>query len=124
MDGNIYTKTYNFAIKIFKLYQGIVKEKRDYIISSQILRSGTSIGANVREACYAQSKKDFLSKMNIALKEAAETEYWLSILQETKFIDENKSKKLLEECIEIIKILTRIVKSTKASLKEEAKKIK
>jgi four helix bundle protein len=84
-------------------------------MSKQLLRSGTSIGANIKEALQAQSKKDYLSKMNIALKEASETEYWLNLLIETKYIEEH-SMSILEDCIELNKMLISIVKTTKNSL--------
>ena len=84
-------------------------------MSKQLLRSGTSIGANIKEALQAQSKKDYLSKMNIALKEASETEYWLNLLIETKYIEKHLMS-ILEDCIELNKMLISIVKTTKNSL--------
>lgn len=115
-SSNIYDKSYNFAISIIKLYKHIVKTYNEYTLSKQLLKSGTSIGANIREAKNAQSKKDFLSKMNIALKEATETEYWLELLRDTNYISNSNSLTILDECIEIKKILTSIVKTTKKNL--------
>ena len=81
-------KTFDFAIRIVKLYKYITTEKKEYVLSKQLLRSGTSIGANVNEALYGQSKKDFISKLHISLKEASETQYWLELLNATGYLDE------------------------------------
>ena len=94
----------------------LVAEHKEYVLSKQILRSGTSIGALVKEAEHAQSKADFLNKINISLKEANETEYWLMLLKESKYIDEKQYNSIMPECLELIKILISIVKSTKISL--------
>ena len=88
-------------------------EKRDYVISKQILKSGTSTGANIKEALYAQIRKDFQHKMNIALKEAAETEYWLELLKETNYITEEMYKSLDSDNSEVIKMLISIIKTIK-----------
>ena len=116
VDGPVYEKSMDFAVGIVRLYQCLVEKKKEYVLSKQLLRSGTSIGANVREAKFAQSKKDFVSKMNIALKEAGETEYWLELLQKTDYLTESESKSILKDCIEIKKIIHAIVKTTKANL--------
>lgn len=108
-------KTFQFAVKAVKLYQELV-EKKEYVLSKQLLRSATSIGANVEEAIAGQTKKDFLSKMNISLKESRETNYWLRLLKESKLVDVNLESSLKEN-EEIIKILSAIVKSTKQNLK-------
>ena len=79
-------KSYDFALKIVELYKSLTSEKREFILSKQLMRSGTSIGANIREAEFAQSNKDFIHKMSIALKEANETDYWLSILKDSNYI--------------------------------------
>ncbi|NLW48463.1 MAG: four helix bundle protein [Firmicutes bacterium] len=105
-----------FAVEIVKLYQYLVDKKKEYVLSKQLLRSGTSVGANVREAKFAQSRKDFVSKMNIALKEVGETEYWLELLQRTGYLDESETKKIITDCIEIKKIIHAIVKTTKETL--------
>ena len=112
-----YKKAFVFAKEIVNLYKYLVEENKEYIISKQVLRSETSIGANVKEGLEAQSRRDFLNKMNIALKEASETEYWLELLIATKYIDANASEKLIVKCKELNKILNSIVKTTKKNLK-------
>jgi four helix bundle protein len=87
-------------------------EKSDFVLCKQLLRSGTSIGANVKEAIRAQSKADFIARMNISLKEASESEYWIELLSETEYIKKEQSESLLYDCRELIKILTRIVKNS------------
>ena len=82
------TKSYAFALRVIKRYKYLIAEQKEYVLSKQILRSGTSVGALIKEAEHAQSKADFLNKMNIALKEANETEYWLMLLRDSEFIDE------------------------------------
>ncbi|MBQ8701890.1 MAG: four helix bundle protein [Prevotella sp.] len=111
-DNLIVIKSYNFGIRCVKLRRYLVDEKREYDISKQLLRSGTSIGANIKEAIRGQSKPDFKAKMNISLKEASESEYWIELLRDTEYINEYKAKSLLDDCVEIIKILTKIVKTT------------
>lgn len=114
--GNIvYKKSYSFAIRIVKLYQ-FLTEKKVYSLADQILRSGTSIGALMSEADHAQSKADFLSKSNIALKEAKETYYWLSLLHDTGYITDVQYDSLIKDCEEILKLLVSIVKTTKERL--------
>lgn len=107
----ILEKSKAFAIRIVRLYQYLCNEKKEFVLSKQVLRSGTSIGANVREAIRGQSKPDFLSKMNIALKEASETEYWLELLYETDYIDKKQYESIGHDCAEINKILIAILKS-------------
>ncbi|MDR0882993.1 MAG: four helix bundle protein [Oscillospiraceae bacterium] len=107
------TKSKAFAIRIVHLYKYLQKEKQEYVLSKQILRSGTSIGANVHEALFGQSKKDFISKMQIALKEASETEYWLSILTQTDYIETRLSVSLMDDCQELAKMLHATVKTAK-----------
>lgn len=109
-------RSFDFAIVIIRMYERLINDKKEFILSKQLLRSGTSIGANVKEGLRGQSRKDFMAKMNIALKEANETEYWIKLLMETDYLNRNEDIKLLEECREICKILNSIVKSTKASL--------
>ena len=108
-------KSFNFAIRVVTLYKFLSEEKREYILSKQLLRSGTSIGANISEAIQAQSRKDFASKMNIALKEASETEYWLKLLEKTSYINEEQFKNIMYDCEEVKKILHAIVKTTNAN---------
>ena len=111
-DNLILVKSKAFAIRCIKLYQHLTEDKREFVMSKQLLRSGTSIGANVREAVRGQSDADFGSKMNIALKEACETEYWLELLYETNYISKEGFKSILVDCKHIIRILTSIVKTT------------
>ncbi len=108
-------KSKRFAIRIIKLYKYLNAEKKEFVISKQMLRSGTSIGANVKEGEYGQSTADFISKMSIALKEAAETLYWLELLVQTDYITQEQYESISSDCIELIKILTSIVKSTKSN---------
>lgn len=107
----IKTKSYDFARNIIKLYKELSINKKEYVLSKQLLRSGTSIGANVKEALRGQSRRDFLSKMNIALKEADETEYWIELLIDENYIDIQNGEKILNQCQEICKILNSIVKT-------------
>ena len=113
-DSIIKDKTKDFALRIIKLYKylTLTADIKEYVISKQVLRSGTSIGANVKEALRGQSRPDFRAKMSIALKEASETEYWLELLHDSEYIDENSYTSSINDNIEIIKILTRIVKNT------------
>ena len=106
-------KSYAFALRIIKLYKYLITEQKEYVLSKQVLRSGTAIGALVKEAEHAQSKADFLNKMNIALKEANETEYWLMLLKDSEYIDEKSFKSMQEESVELLKLLASIVKTTK-----------
>lgn len=110
-------KSFDFSKNIVFLYKKLTAENKEFIMSKQILRSGTSIGANIREALRGQSKKDFFAKMYISMKEAYETEYWLQLLIETGYIDKGKGQKLLSACEEISKILNAIIKTTKNNLK-------
>lgn len=112
-DNVIVNKSKNFAIRIVRLYQYLCGEKREFVLSKQLLRSGTSIGANVKEAVRGQSKADFISKMSIALKEASETEYWLELLYETDFLDRTQFDSIYADNQELLKILTSIIKSSK-----------
>ena len=111
-DNPVVQKSKTFAIRCVNLYKYMVEEKNERVMSKQLLRCGTSIGANVKEAMRGQSKADFGTKMNIALKEANETEYWLEILQETEFITSRQAESMLEDCREILRLLTSIVKTT------------
>ena len=113
-DNIIQQKSFDFALKIIALYRSLVKGN-EYVLSKQLLRSGTSIGANVEEAQAGQSRADFVSKLSIASKEARETNYWLRLLRDSKILDEAEVKSLLSESDAIIKILTSIVKSTNES---------
>ena len=109
-------KSFDFAIRIVKLYKYLMEEKKEFVLSKQVLRSGTSIGANINEAQQAQSKKDFLMKMNIALKECTETKYWIDLLSATDYINQELKDSIIYDCIELEKLLTSIVKTTSDSL--------
>ncbi|MDX9865182.1 MAG: four helix bundle protein [Anaerolineaceae bacterium] len=102
-----------FAIRIVNLYKFLCDSKKEYVMSKQLLRCGTSIGANVTEAFHSISKKEFVAKLNIALKEAFETGYWLELLKETDFISESQFESINADCTELIKLLTSIIKTTK-----------
>ena len=121
-DNTIYKKSFAFSVRIVKLYQYLRKEHQEYVLSKQLLRSGTSIGANVNEAAAAQSKKDFIAKMSIASKEARETQYWIDLLVETNYLQADQSHvvSLRQEITEIAKILTAIIKTSQKNLKKEA----
>ena len=111
-DNIIVSKSMDFALRCVKLYKFLCEKDGNYIIGKQLLRSGTSIGANVREALRGQSKADFGSKMNISLKEASETEYWLELLRDPDYITKAQAESMLSDCIALIKLLTSIVKTT------------
>ena len=107
----IVIKSRDFAVKIIRLYQFLSSEKKEYVLSKQILRSGTSIGANIKEAIRGQSKADFYAKLNISLKESSETEYWLDLLHETKYINDDLFQVMHSDNSELSKILTAILKT-------------
>ena len=107
-------KSISFAARIIKLSQYLTKNKKETIISKQIVRSGTSIGANINEANYGQSKADFIAKMHIALKETAETEYWLRLLVVSEYITDEEGKSLLNDCLEIKRILISSINTAKS----------
>lgn len=113
MSNIIETKSFNFAVRIVKLYKFLCDQKKEFTLSKQLLRSGTSIGANVAEAQQAQSKADFISKINIALKEASETKYWIKLLNATNYLSTNELDSILSDCVEIEKILVSILKTSK-----------
>ena len=104
-----------FAIRVVRLYK-LLCERNEYVLSKQMLRSGTAIGALLKEAEHAQSVADFINKVNIALKEANETEYWLMLLKETDYISETEYESMNENCSELIKLTASIVKTTKNNL--------
>ena len=113
MRNVIEIKSFNFAVRIVNLYKYLTDTKKEYVLSKQLLRSGKSIGANVAEAEQAQSKPDFVSKVNIALKETSETKYWIKLLKATEFLSEKESNSLLADCVELEKLLVSIIKSSK-----------
>lgn len=106
-------KSYSFAIRVVKLSQFLRSEKNEFVLYKQILRSGTAVGALIREAEFAQSKPDFINKMHIALKEANETEYWINILKDTKYIEQNHFESLESDCKELIAMLVSTFKTAK-----------
>ena len=112
-DSIVRKKSIDFAVRIVKCYKYLTNEQKEYVMSKQLLRSGTSIGANINEGIYAESKNDFIHKMNISLKEAAETEYWLLILKETSYIDEPIYKSLNGDVVELIRMLAAIIKTSR-----------
>jgi four helix bundle protein len=105
-------KSFAFAIEIVSLYK-ILAERKEFVLSKQLLRSGTSIGANVRESEHAQSKADFIHKLSIALKEANETEYWIDLLFETKYLSQTEFENIKPSIIELLKLLTSIINTSK-----------
>ena len=106
-------KSIVFASRILKLHDYLVKNKKGLVVAKQIVRSGTSIGANINEANYGQSPADFISKMHIALKETAETEYWIKLLKMSDYIDDKMSDSLLDDCLEIKRILIASINTAK-----------
>jgi four helix bundle protein len=111
-------KSRKFAIRIYNLYKHLCEEKHEYTLAKQILRSGTSIGANLSEAQYSVSKKEFLVKATISLKECAETEYWLDLLKETNLITETEHTSLIKDNKELLRLLISITKTTKSKNNE------
>ena len=109
----IVEKSLDFAIRIVNLYKYLNKDKSEFVLSKQLLRSGTSVGANIKEAVYGQSKADFIAKMSIALKEISETGYWLELLHRTEYLTDEQFKSISADYEEIIKLLTSIVKNSK-----------
>ena len=112
-DSVLKTKSKAFAVRIVHLFKHLQEDKREFVMSKQVLRSGTSIGANIHEAFFGQSRKDFTSKMHIALKEASETEYWIDILTETEYITRAESESIKNDCTELLKMLQATVKTSK-----------
>lgn len=119
MEGKkvlIIEKSIDFAVRIVNLYKYISEERREYVLSKQILRSGTSIGANIAEAHGAQSDADFIARLHISLKEAKETEYWLKVLTRTEYLSSRESDSIAKDLDEIIRLLISSIKSTKKRL--------
>lgn len=109
-------KPYGFALRIVKAYKYLCADHKEYILSKQLLRAGTSIGANVAEANQGQSKADFVHKLGIALKEAVETEYWLNLLLDSNYLTESQAQSLLEDCRDLIRILTSSIKTARKGI--------
>ena len=119
MGKIIASKSYKFALRIIEMYKLLISERKEFVLSKQVLRSGTAIGALVKEAEHAQSRADFLNKMNIALKEANETGYWLMLLKDSLYISPLEHKSINEDCMELIRLLASTVKTLKNSLNRE-----
>jgi len=115
-ENIILDKSFDFSVKIINIYKFLCAEKNEYVMSKQLLRCGTSIGANAHEANNGQSDKDFLAKMYIAFKEATETEYWLKLLLRTEFLTKEQSDSIISDCVELKKILTAIIKTLKSNV--------
>ncbi len=110
-------KSFTFALRIVRLYQFLCKKKKEYVLSKQLLRSGTSVGAIIRGAEYAESKKDFIHKMSIAQKEINETIYWIELLKEADYLTVEQFDSINNDAVELIKLITSIVKSAKANMR-------
>ena len=119
VKNTIQEKSLAFAIRVVKLYRHLVDRRKEFVLSKQLLRSGTAIGALVKEAEHAQSKADFLSKMNIALKEANETVYWLILIKETEYLTESEYRSIYADAEALLKILVSIVKTTKSRMSKK-----
>lgn len=106
-------KSFAFALRTIKLYKLLCEERKEYVLSKQMMRSGTSIGAMIRESEHAQSKADFINKLSIALKEVNETEYWLMLLRQADYLNEDEFNSIIVDCRELLRLLIAIVKTTK-----------
>ena len=113
MEQTVEKKSFLFAVRIVKLCKHLNLNRKEYVLSKQLLRAGTSIGANIAEAEQAQSRADFISKMNIALKEAVESNYWLRLLQATDYLSETEFSSIYSDCRELERMLTAIIKTTR-----------
>lgn len=113
MKNALNDKSYAFAIRVVRMTQFLQNEKREFVLSKQLLRSGTAIAALIREAQYAQSKADFINKMSIALKEANETGYWINLLYDTDYLDSKSFESIQQDCKELLKLLISTVKTSK-----------
>jgi four helix bundle protein len=112
-QNRVQTLSKSFALRIISLYRHLVSIKREFVLSKQVLRSGTSVGANIKEAQFAQSKADFIAKIYIALKEAGETEYWLDLLYESRYLEAKEYESIITPCRIIIRILNAITKTVR-----------
>ena len=117
----LHQKSYAFAIRMVKMVKYLQEEKKEFVLSKQALRSGTAIGALVREAEFAQSTADYINKFNVALKEANETYYWLNILRDTEYLDEEQYNSISKDCSELIAILVSSIKTLKNKMNESKK---
>ena len=119
-DNLLKDKSYAFALRCIKLSQFLQDEKKEYVLSKQVLRSGTSIGANIEEAIGAQSDKDFYAKLSISDKEARESHYWLRLLRDSGYLSDSQSSSLIQDCDELLKLNGSILKTLKAKLHENS----
>jgi len=119
MENITLEKSRKFAIRIYNLYKYLCDEKKEFTLAKQLLRSGTSIGANLSEAKYSVSKKEFLVKATISLKECAETEYWLDLLKETNLLTQTEYDNIIKDCKDLLRLLISITKTTKANIKDQ-----
>ena len=117
-DNVVLEKSMRFSVRVVRLYQFLCAEAREFVMSKQLLRCGTSIGANINEAQYAISKGDFLNKMYIALKECAETMYWIELLFQTDYLTESQHSSMLADCRELHSLLSSITKSTRENMEQ------
>ena len=115
-QGPLQVKSFAFAVRVVNLYKHLCGERKEYVLSKQLLRSGTAIGALTREAEQAESKPDFVHKMAIALKEANETEYWIMLLRDTGYLKENEAESMITDNKELLKLLTSIINTTKKGM--------
>ncbi len=118
-ENLILDKSKLFALRIVRLYKFLCEDKKEYVLSKQLLRSGTSIGANLTEAQYGISDKDFLAKAYIALKECAETDYWLNLLFQAEYLSETEFTSINADCVELLKLLTSITKTQKGKIQSK-----
>jgi four helix bundle protein len=116
-EGPLHSKTLDFAVRIVNLCK-FLRKKKENVISRQLLRSGTAVGALLREATHAESKPDFIHKLSMALKEAHETEYWINLLYKTEYIDEKMFQSILNDCSELVGMLVSSIKTTKSNLQK------
>lgn len=112
------TKSYEFALRIIRLYRELSSERKEFVLSKQMLRSGTSIGANIEEANQAESKRDFVHKLGIAQKEANETHYWIRLLSDTDLIEQKESEQMKNDCEELIRLITSSIRTAKSNLEK------
>lgn len=115
-ENIILTKTYDFAIRVVRLYQYLCKEKKEFELSKQLLRSGTSIGVNAEESVGGLSKKDFLAKLGVSYRETRETRFWLRLLRDTEYITQKQAESMIDDAEEILRIITAIQKTAKSNL--------
>jgi len=115
-ENAIKNKSFAFAVRVVKLYQFLCEQKKEFVLSKQLLRSGTSVGAMIRESEHAETKNDFIHKLGIAQKEINETIYWLELLKETEYLTTEHFESIHKDAIEIIKLITSIIKTTKCNI--------